>query len=297
MIRTLVTIFAALLGLAFGSFLNVFLTRWPQEESVVEPRSHCRHCSHTLTWWENIPLLSWIMLRGRCSQCRSWIGLRYPLVECAIGALWAAAVWNSYDAIVALDQPTLAVCRAIIGVAGQALFDWLMVALAVLDAEHLWLPNVITLPGTAIGFVLSVTMATLGTFPPANNTETWMHAITRSAGFFAISILAAAGLILLIRWTYWLVRRREGIGLGDAKLMAMIAAWLGLPLTLLTFGISSILGTIAAFVVIAVPAARTDAESWTTSKLPFGTFLCIGAIISSLWGGPIISAYLRLAGF
>ncbi len=91
MIRILGTVFAALLGLAFGSFLNVCLSRWPEGESVVTPRSHCRACGRTLAWWENVPLLSWLALRGRCRTCGVWIGWRYPLVELAVGGLWASA--------------------------------------------------------------------------------------------------------------------------------------------------------------------------------------------------------------
>ncbi len=85
MIRILGTIFAGLLGLAFGSFLNVCLSRWPAGESVIKPRSHCRNCDHTLAWWENVPLVSWLVLRGRCRNCRGWIGWRYPVVEAGGG--------------------------------------------------------------------------------------------------------------------------------------------------------------------------------------------------------------------
>ena len=94
MIRILETIFAGLLGLAFGSFLNVCLSRWPADESVVTPRSHCRHCGQTLTWWENLPLISWLALRGRCRTCQTRIGWRYPLVELAVGTLWAISIWR-----------------------------------------------------------------------------------------------------------------------------------------------------------------------------------------------------------
>ena len=97
MIRILGTIFAGLLGLAFGSFLNVCLSRWPAGESVVQPRSHCRQCGRTLAWWENVPLVSWLALRGRCRTCRAWIGWRYPLVEAAVGALWVISVWHFSD--------------------------------------------------------------------------------------------------------------------------------------------------------------------------------------------------------
>jgi leader peptidase (prepilin peptidase)/N-methyltransferase len=118
-----------------------------------------------------------------------------------------------------------------------------------------------------------------------------------SAGKRLLEILAAAALILLIRWLYKLIRLREGMGLGDAKLMALLAAWLGLPGALLAFALGAILGSVAALVLLAVPAARRGSETWAASKLPFGTFLCIGGIVSSLWGQPIIAAYLRWAGF
>jgi leader peptidase (prepilin peptidase)/N-methyltransferase len=118
-----------------------------------------------------------------------------------------------------------------------------------------------------------------------------------NAGKRLLSILAAAGLILLIRWLYWLIRRREGIGLGDAKLMALLAAWLGLPGALLAFGLGVVLGALVAVVLLAIPAARTGTSSWALKKLPLGTFLCVGGIVSSLWGQPIIAAYRGWAGF
>ncbi len=111
-----------------------------------------------------------------------------------------------------------------------------------------------------------------------------------------LATLAAAGVILLIRWVYWLVRRREGIGLGDAKLMAMLGAWLGLSGALLSFAIGVLLGAVFALALLAVPAARRESDTWLLSKLPLGTFLCIGGIISALWGQPIIATYLRWVG-
>src|SRR3954471_4708255 len=95
MVRILGTVFAALLGLAFGSFLNVCLSRWPEGESIVTPRSHCRKCGRVLAWWENVPLVSWVTLRGRCRGCGAWIGWRYVTVEAAVGGLWALAAWNT----------------------------------------------------------------------------------------------------------------------------------------------------------------------------------------------------------
>ena len=111
-----------------------------------------------------------------------------------------------------------------------------------------------------------------------------------------LGVIVAAGLILLIRWLYWLIRRREGIGLGDAKLMALLAAWLGLPGALLAFVLGVVLGALAALGQLAIPAARNQSGKLGMSKLPLGTFLCIGGIVSSLWGQPILAAYLRWAG-
>jgi leader peptidase (prepilin peptidase)/N-methyltransferase len=300
MIRILVTGFAGLLGLAFGSFLNVCVSRWPEGESVVSPRSHCRNCAHTLAWWENIPLLSWILLRGRCRGCTAPIGWRYPLVELAVGLLWAEAAWVFFSN---LGEPgswtTFHTYYSVVTLLTQFLFFWLMVALAFLDAEHLWLPNFLTLPGTALGLVAFLTAA-------------WLRAVDVLAFYGAsqllnrflfqvtwhrlVAILAAAGVVLLLRWLYGLIRHREGMGLGDVKLMALLAAWLGLPGTLLAFFIGTMLGAIAGIVVIVVPSRREDPNDWATTRLPFGTFLCIGGIVSSLWGAPIIAGYMRWAG-
>jgi leader peptidase (prepilin peptidase)/N-methyltransferase len=288
MIRVLGTIIAGLLGLAFGSFLNVCLSRWPTGESIVHPRSHCMSCGRTLKWWENVPLVSWLALRGRCRSCRAWIGWRYPLVELAVGVLWATVAWQYVPEIPLLPSTTINSIES--GLALMALL-WLLVALAALDAEHQWLPDFLTLPGTFVGLLVTFFFEARGNsfFRPAHPLRILL---LRVAG-----ILAAAALILLIRWIYWLIRRREGIGLGDAKLMAMLAAWLGLPGALLSFGLGVVLGAIAALVLLALPSTRENKEGWAHIKLPLGTFLCVGGIVSSLWGERIIDAYRRWTGF
>jgi leader peptidase (prepilin peptidase)/N-methyltransferase len=302
MLRIVLTMFAGLLGLAFGSFLNVCLTRWPAGESVVAPRSHCRNCAHTLAWWENVPLVSWIGLRGRCRSCGAWIGWRYPLVELAVGALWASALWRFPVNVLGPGLPHEALYDSLITTLGLMLFYWLLVALAVLDAESLWLPDWLTLPGAAAGFLISsfgVTAAIkldsitspgsfLFRYPHG---EQWEVARAR-----LLAIVISAGLILLIRWVYWLMRRREGMGLGDAKLMALLAAWLGLPGALLAFALGVVLGAVIAVIQLAVPSSRAEGERWSLGKLPLGTFLCIGGIVSSLWGQQILAAYYKLAG-
>jgi leader peptidase (prepilin peptidase) / N-methyltransferase len=304
MIRILGTIFAGLLGLAFGSFLNVCLSRWPADESVVSPRSHCRNCDHTLAWWENIPVLSWIILRGRCRSCHAAISWRYPLVELAIGLLWAYIASGSYPDVPGDSIPTSLLLYVLATRILKMLFIWLLVALASLDAEHFWLPNFLTLSGTAIGFVSAVLdpfillkLDSLTRLPLTEGMEGMRFGLWTRGIYQLLAILAAAALILLIRWLYKLIRHREGLGLGDAKLMALLAAWLGLPGALLSFALAAILGALVALVLLAIPSARTNPQSWATSKLPLGTFLCIGGIVSSLWGQPIINAYLRWAGF
>ncbi|MGD0097943.1 MAG: prepilin peptidase [Terracidiphilus sp.] len=290
MIRILGTIFAGLMGLAFGSFLNVCVTRWPAGESIISPRSHCRQCGRTLGWWENVPLVSWLALRGRCRTCRTWIGWRYPLVEFSVALLWARQAWDSLNFMFLPDAPASDVVLA--DALGKMIFYWLLVTLAVLDTENLWLPDWLTFAGMALGFLLTTLLAPLDDFWGVE------RATAKSAALDdLLAILLAAGLILVIRWLYRLVRRREGMGLGDAKLMAMLAAWLGFPGALLAFVLGAVMGALVGVILLVAPATKTDRDPWAAIKLPFGTFLCIGGIISSLWGQPMIDAYLHWAGF
>lgn len=299
MARVLGTIFAGLLGLAFGSFLNVCLSRWPAEESIVSPRSHCRGCGRALSWWENVPVVSWLALRGRCRSCGAWISWRYPLVELAVGVLWAVATWRSLTSASDFAPSDLLWAVAIYGFS-QMIFLWLLVALAVLDFENLWLPNKIMIPGTLLGFAATLLYAAVNSnrvFAFYGALELRGRFIWNVVGQRLLAILVAAGLILLIRWIYWLIRRREGIGLGDAKLMAMLAAWLGLQGALLSFAIGVVLGALAALVVLLLPSTRKNHKGWAAAKLPLGTFLCVGGIVSSFWGEQMIDAYRRWAGF
>jgi leader peptidase (prepilin peptidase)/N-methyltransferase len=142
-----------------------------------------------------------------------------------------------------------------------------------------------------MGFIFTELVATF-----LRTAGSMREAAGRAAFGALVSMLAAAGLILLIRWIYWAMRRREGIGLGDAKLMALLAAWLGLPGAVLALGLGVMLGAAVALAMPALPRAKTEAESWGLRKLPLGTFLCIGGIVSGLWGKAIIDAYLRWAG-
>jgi leader peptidase (prepilin peptidase) / N-methyltransferase len=296
MTRVLGTVFAALMGLAFGSFLNVCLTRWPAGESIVKPRSHCRSCSRPLAWWENLPLVSWLALRGRCRTCGTWIGWRYVLVETTVGALWAYTAWRSLPRILYPFKSEIYPHEHIVSALLLLALYWLLVALAALDAEHFWVPDRITIPATV--FLSLPELVPLAGIWISNRSDRDISLdVAWAMAKYLLGIVAAAGLILLIRWIYKLLRHREGLGLGDAKLMAMLAAWLGLSGALLSFAIGVVLGSLAAIVLLVRRTKPSSAETWGTARLPLGTFLCIGGIVASLWGQPIIAAYLRWAGF
>jgi len=300
MIPIYVTVFVGVLGLAFGSFLNICATRWPEEESIVKGRSHCRSCGRTLAWWENIPLLSWLALRGHCRTCRALIGWRYPLVELAVGGLWAFSTWHTFLEAPALSTGNFtydaAVCLAN-GIA-RIIFLWILVALAVMDAENLWLPDRLTIPGIALGFALAFARGGLcASMAFGGGFDEWRHYVALWEFYWFIGAVASAGGVLVIRWVYIMIRGQEGIGMGDVKLVAMIGGWLGVRCAVLTFGIAVILGALFALVTLVLPSARASNKPWRLQKLPFGTFLCIGAAVCAFWGVPLVASYLSWAGF
>lgn len=305
MIRILGTAFVALMGLAFGSFLNVCVSRWPAKESIVAPRSHCRHCGRPLPWWENIPVLSWILLAGRCRACKVWIGWRYPLVELAVAGTWAAAAWHALPALYLPGWTTLSMYDAVAFAFVKMALCWLLICLAALDAEHLWLPDRLTLGGSVLGLLVSTARFTVhwiwSSLPlhwsMGSGLEGHGAIVFEAVVRWVVAIVVAPTIILLIRWTYSWLRGHEGVGLGDAKLMLLLAAWLGLSHTVLAFVLGVTLGAIAALMVLAVPSLRRSVEVWRMTKLPLGTFLAIGGIVSALWGRPIIDAYIEWCGF
>lgn len=303
--RTLATIVAGLMGLAFGSFLNVCLTRWVAGESVVKPSSHCRSCQRALSWWENIPLASFLFLHGRCRTCGASIGLRYLLVELSVGATWAVAAWQQLPAFYLPGWTRISIFDAVVFALVKMILCYLLVGLAVLDAEHLWLPDWYTLGGAALGLPLSLARFGVHVIWPslplhwALGTGLASHRahVFDSFLLWVFGVLTIPAAISLIRWTYRKVRGREGIGLGDVKLILMLAIWLGFSHAIVALMLAIILGFVAAIILLIRPSTRTGFESWVTTRLPFGTFICIGGIVSALWGRPIIDTYLHLAGF
>ena len=303
--RILGAIIAGLFGLACGSFLNVCLTRWTSSESVVSPRSHCRVCQRSLAWWENIPLLSYVFLRGRCRTCGAAIGIRYFIVELSIGSIWAIAAWQQLPALYLPGWTRISIFDAVFFALVKMLLSYLLIALAVLDAEHLWLPDRLTLGGAALGLPLS--LARFGVHLIWRNLP--LHWSFQSGlashrahlydafALWLFGMLAIPAAILGIRWAYSLFRGREGLGVGDVKLLLMLAVWIGFSFTLLALMLAILFGLAAAIVMLFRRSSRKTLESWAAARLPFGTFICIGGIVSALWGGDILHAYLSLAGF
>lgn len=244
---------AGIFGALVGSFLNVCIYRLPIEMSIAWPSSGCPTCGRRLAWFENIPIVSYFALWGRCRTCKQPIAGRYPVVE-ALTALMFAAAWWYYP------PGLLLVSRLILGCA--------LIVLFAIDLEHQLLPNVITLPGVAVGFVLSFFIE-----------PGWLNSL--------IGILVGGGVLYAIAEIYYRVRHEEGLGMGDVKMLAMIGAFLGWKLTLLTLMLGSLAGSLIGVLLLAMNRGGMK------HALPFGTFLALGAGLAATVGRPILDWYLR----
>lgn len=243
---------AGALGAVVGSFLNVCIYRLPLGGSIVWPSSACPHCSRELSWYENIPVASFLVLRARCRTCKAPISFRYPFVEALTSALFVWAWWY-YG-----PGPLLA---------SRLVFGCALIVLFAIDLEHHLLPNAITLPGIVVGFVFS-----LFTEPG------WMASL--------VGLLGGGGVLYLIAICYYWVRHEEGLGMGDPKMLAMIGAFLGWQLTLVTLMLASLTGTV---VGVGMIAARRGTMKYA---LPFGCFLAVGAAIAATGGPRLVDWYL-----
>ena len=246
----LLALYATMMGTAVGSFLNVCIHRLPLGLSLVWPASHCPSCGAGVKPYDNVPIASYIWLRGRCRSCRAPISIKYPLVELTTGLLFLGA-------FLLFDSPVLF---------QRLVFACAMVVLFVVDLEHRILPDVITLPGIVVGFAFSLFM------PPG-----WMDSL--------IGIVVGGGSLWLLGEIYFRVRHEEGMGFGDVKMLAMIGAFLGWKLMLLTLVLSSFVGSIVGVAMIVLN--RGDMKY----ALPFGTFLAIGAMVASTVGEHIVNWY------
>jgi leader peptidase (prepilin peptidase)/N-methyltransferase len=221
-------------------------------------------------------------------------------VELIVGVLWAFAGWEIFAAAPELSFGIFDynAAAAITDGVGRMIFLWLLVALAVLDIENLWLPDRLTLPGIGLGLVLATTRGSLDAFLRYGGSfAVWKHLVaTDVVLFWLLGAVLSAGVLLLIRWVYGLIRREEGVGLGDVKLMALLGGWLGARCAVLALGFGAILGTVVALLLLATPAMRADREAWRQKKLPMGAFIAVGGVFSAFWGEQLIAAYRQWSG-
>lgn len=242
------------LGLAWGSFFNVCIYRLPRRESLVRPKSRCPSCGRPLAWYDNVPLVGYVVLGGRCRWCRAPISWQYPAVEALTAALFAANYLQFGWGLLLL---------------ARLIFTGALIILFVIDLHHRILPNVITVPGIVVGFIFSLFV------PPG-----WRDSL--------IGILVGGGVLLVVAELYYRVRREEGLGMGDVKMLAMIGAFLGWQLTLLTLFLSSLAGSLIGLLMI---VTRRGGLKYA---LPYGTFLAMAAVAASLAGSEMVEWYLSL---
>jgi leader peptidase (prepilin peptidase)/N-methyltransferase len=251
----LINAYIFIIGLCIGSFLNVCIHRMPTGKSIVRPPSACPACGLLIRWYDNIPLLSWIILRGRCRGCKAPISIRYPLVELITG-LFAVITALRYGH----QWATLI----------YFVFILAMLVITFIDLDHRIIPDVISLPGIPIGFLASFLLPQV----------TWIESL--------IGIAIGGGILLAIAVGYQLFTGKEGMGGGDIKLLAMIGAFVGWQGVLFTIMASSLTGTIVGVMVM------LRAGKGMKMAVPFGPFLAIGAILYLFLGPPIIHWYLNM---
>ena len=260
-------------GLIIGSFLNVCILRIPIAESVVLPPSHCPSCGTPIKPYDNIPVVSWLVLAGRCRKCKARISAMYPMVEVGTGLLFLA-------------------CYLVFGINAEALkwaiFAALLIVLTITDLRERILPDKVNFAGLGLGLLLSLFTR------PVDGASLWLanHLFAYPPPEAALSFTdaligagVASGLLWLVAEGYFRARGREGMGLGDVKMMAMAGAFLGLQRALLTILLGSLLGSIIGIAVIAIGRKERDFE------LPFGTFLGAGAMLVVFFGSPALDWY------
>lgn len=266
------------LGLKIGSFLNVCIVRIPRRRSIVSPRSYCTHCGQALKPYDNIPLISFLLLRGKCRFCKKTISWQYPVVE----AMTTVIFWGTF-ASYGLQWKT----------AVLVVFFSALIVLVFVDLNHRLLPDVITLPGIALGMVLSLLV---GIEDDVGTALVQLAGLPDSAGrwgWLASSLLGAVvcgGFLWLVGAVYFKLKGVEGLGGGDPKLMGMVGAFLGVKLGLLTIMLGSVLGALIGLAYI-----KTTGKDYRY-PLPFGSFLGVAAIGAALWGEQLLSWYLGITG-
>lgn len=243
---------AGLFGALIGSFLNVCIYRLPRQESIAWPGSHCPSCSHSIAWYDNIPILSYVTLAGRCRHCTLPIPFRYPLVEIMNASGYVGLLWVFGPSWVAVAYGLL--YSALLVVAGT-------------DLSHKIIPNVVTFPGILVGLLCAATVLPLGFL----------------GGL--LGVLVGGGILWLLAWASPYLFGKEGMGGGDIKLLAMIGAFLGWKPAVMTIMVGSFLGSLVGVTLIAAQVIKRE------DYIPFGPFLVCGALVALFFGQSILDWY------
>lgn len=270
-----VPVVMALFGLLFGSFANVVIWRVPRGESVVSPGSHCPSCGRAIRWYDNVPIVSWALLRARCRDCGAPIAWRYPVVEALSGLLWAAAGIRFGLSLQA------AMC--------VVLFCGLLV-LTFIDMDTYRLPNPLVAALGAVGLLGAVVAQVTGVGAAPLVGVASAGLLSQPLVVSATGALLGAGVSGGIAALYGVARGRTGLGAGDVKLLGAIGLFTG-PCVVLVLLLGSVVGT-----VVGVASAGVSRESVKTMKIPFGPFLAVGAVITVLWGAALWSWYAGMIG-
>jgi len=276
--QPLILVIAGILGAVIGSFLNVVIHRVPREESIVLPSSRCPSCGAEISFYDNVPVLSYLMLGGRCRSCKVHISARYPAVEALTALLWVAVAWRD-------------------GLSFALPFDLIFVtaitALIFIDAEHMILPNAITYPGIAFALIARVALPFLMGAPHFDDLPMLLNGVLAGMPMWAASLvgaligaLAGGGSLWLMGWIWEKLRGVEAMGLGDVKMMFMVGAYLGWRLTVLNIFLGVLSGSLIG-IALMLRQGKRDMKM----LLPFGVFLGIGAIAALLFGSQIVDWY------
>jgi leader peptidase (prepilin peptidase)/N-methyltransferase len=264
----LASLAAFVVGACVGSFLNVCISRWPANESVVAPRSRCPRCGHEITWLENVPILSWLFLRARCRGCGQPISMIYPAVELTVAVGWLAAVLAF--------GPTFTALRV-------AVFGTVLLGIFATDLRHYLIPDGFTVFGLAWGILAAIVAVAIG--DPGPFALPWDAIIGACAG---------AGAIAIAGWLGEVALKKEAMGFGDVTLMAVVGAALGPGRALLTIFLGALLGAVA-FLAIVYPIvwlrSRRAGGAFEPPLVPFGVFLAPAAMVTLLWGHALLDWY------
>ena len=269
---------AGVFGAIIGSFLNVVVHRVPLDESIVFPNSRCPSCGAGIAFYDNIPVLSYIVLGAKCRNCKEHISFRYPAMELLTAALFVAVAWH--------DGLNAALPFDLIFTSG-------LLALVFIDAEHMILPNVITYPGIVFALIARVVIPYLAGTPHFDDLPSLSQGAFAGMPLWTTSLVGAligallgGGSLWLMGWTWEKLRGIEAMGLGDVKMMFMVGAYLGWRLTILTIFVGVFTGSIIG-IFLMVRSGRRNMQM----LLPFGVFLGLGAIAALLFGAPIVEWY------